>query len=226
MTIDEQRNLGISLAEKAGAPETTQLLQAGTVCYKDIFKAAIAEVGLQKLVDNLQVGDPIWAYEALRNIDDLGTYKDALIKKASEDPVAATHTLRFAKDLTADHIAVLAAVGANVASVDISEFWLYGQNAIYIVSYIMQWSYNGTAYQSSIGLFNGFYKGQLPDLANSQPLYSGQIVSMSVQAQAGNKADLAQQFRFINGSNQVASLSAAGTVDKATITYDGASTMH
>lgn len=103
MNCSQERQLGAQLANAAGAAQTQATIEDNNKNFEDIFKTAAADCcergGLDALVANVLQGPPRWAYAALRYIPDIGPQRDALLKKAAEDPSAAFHTLRHVSDV-------------------------------------------------------------------------------------------------------------------------------
>jgi len=84
MTIAEQRESAIALADKAGAIKTLELIQRPDSGYDEILQSAIQELGIDKLAPIiLEQNDPNWALYALRNVADAGEFQQALIRQAS-----------------------------------------------------------------------------------------------------------------------------------------------
>lgn len=144
MDQDEQRALGVSVAERVQAAKTAAVIRDKSKCMADILATALAEKGLDVLVSGILQGPPQWAAETLRHVGHPGLHRDALAARAAEDPEAAftvlyygaevgTHrdalvaataddpvwahmTLREVPDLGGHRAAVLAAVAADPAS--------------------------------------------------------------------------------------------------------------
>ena len=58
---NQLRLKGIELATTAGALKTAGVIEDRRFCYKDIFDAAIAEVGPESFLAGVLQGPPIWA---------------------------------------------------------------------------------------------------------------------------------------------------------------------
>jgi hypothetical protein len=85
MNFDEQRKLALKLASKYEAPETLALVKDANSCYSDIFKTAVAEIGMDSVVSEVLQGPASWAHMAYLNIPDIGTsHSDALSQKAAQ----------------------------------------------------------------------------------------------------------------------------------------------
>jgi hypothetical protein len=226
MKISEQRNLGISLAKEANAAKTLQILENTTSCYKDILNTAMDELGLEKLCTYLVKGDPIWSYQALRNINDLGTHRDVLIKKAMETPDAAVHTLRFIKELGSNEAPLREAAGNLASPLVIFEFELHAEDTLYTAYYIMHWTNNGTAYSNEIYV-SEWKKNICDQFTGGKPMAPGDIMSISVHAAGGQTVDSPLQFSWVGpfGPNKnnwtVAKFVASGTVDSVHLDYGG-----
>jgi len=98
MEYVEQRLLGAKLAASGGDKweKTLATIRSSTSCYEDIMKTAAREGGVDALVPQLLQGPPEWAAQALRYIPDLGRHREALVKKAAEDPDSAVLALHHA----------------------------------------------------------------------------------------------------------------------------------
>jgi hypothetical protein len=147
LDINQQRALATTLAEQGNAPKTLAALENPNFCFKDILPIALAEVGPERLVGAIERGDPIWAYNALRFLPQLASYRSALLQKAAETQDAAVHTLRFVGDLGSHAPALRASAGEladPVATIDKFEF---DNSGIYVAYFAMKWTHAGVTYQ-------------------------------------------------------------------------------
>jgi hypothetical protein len=87
MDYENDRKQGIEIAKSLGATRTAAAIRQGG--FRDIFTAAAAELGMDKLVAQIVQGPPVWSHMALLNIPDLGNYAAALTKRAAEAPSGA-----------------------------------------------------------------------------------------------------------------------------------------
>ena len=81
MKTINQRPLGVKLAKQLGAVKTLAVIKDKTSTHEDIFKAAIAEVGMDKFVKCILEQEPSWAHYALRFIPNLGVHQDNRVFK-------------------------------------------------------------------------------------------------------------------------------------------------
>jgi len=112
MDQDEQRALGVEIAQQQGAVATVQSIADKRQCFADILAAAVAENGLDAVVSGVLQGPPQWAAEALRHLGDLGPHRNALATRAAEDPEAAHYVLYHGAEV-GEHRATLAAATAG-----------------------------------------------------------------------------------------------------------------
>lgn len=82
MDYENDRKQGIEFAKSLGATRTAAAIRQGG--FRDIFDAAVAEIGMDKLVAQIVQGPPVWSHMALLNIPQLGNYTAALTKRAAE----------------------------------------------------------------------------------------------------------------------------------------------
>lgn len=87
MDYENDRQQGIEMAKSLGATRTAAAIRQGG--FRDIFNAATAEIGMDKLVAQILQGPPVWSHMALLNVPNLGNYAAALTKRASEAPSGA-----------------------------------------------------------------------------------------------------------------------------------------
>jgi hypothetical protein len=86
MNQEEKIKLNRIVSADPQAPRTLALFNEPDSCDNDIqiLKAAVAEAGLDKVVPVILQGDPAWSLHMLKNVPNLGAYKDPLEKKAAE----------------------------------------------------------------------------------------------------------------------------------------------
>ena len=84
MDYANDRQQGIEAAKSLGASRTAAAIRQGG--FNDIFTAAKAELGMDKLVAQILQGPPVWSHMALLNIPDLGSYAAALTARAADAP--------------------------------------------------------------------------------------------------------------------------------------------
>ncbi len=83
---DRDRIAGIQLAKQLGANKTAAVIEDKTKNFKDIFDAAVAEIGVDKVAAGLMQASPVWAHAALLSVPDWGAHGEALSKRAAEAP--------------------------------------------------------------------------------------------------------------------------------------------
>ncbi len=66
MDYEIDRKQGIELAKSLGATRTAAAIRQGG--FRDIFDAALAELGMDKLIAHIVQGPPVWSHMALLNI--------------------------------------------------------------------------------------------------------------------------------------------------------------
>ncbi|MGZ4860997.1 MAG: hypothetical protein ACXV8M_15665, partial [Candidatus Angelobacter sp.] len=142
MKTDEQRGLGLKLAKSLGAVKTQELIKNSN--FETILKTASTEISLDKLVSTVLEGPAEWAYQTLRSVPNLSNdNRNALIRKAAEEPLSAVHTLRFVNDLGSHRNALSQKAGAlAVTQGDISGFYLNNKGS-YNCEFTMYWSNAG-----------------------------------------------------------------------------------
>jgi hypothetical protein len=106
---DEQRALGVFVAEQLQAAETAVVIRDKTKCMADILATALGEKGLDVLVSGILQGPPQWAAETLRHVAHPGLHRDALAARAAEDPEAAFTALYYGADVGAHRDTLVAA---------------------------------------------------------------------------------------------------------------------
>lgn len=79
--IAEQRKLGVKLAKSINAPKTLEIIKDANSTIEQIFKAAEAEIGVEKLVDIVINEQPEWSFWLKRSIA-LGNHMKAVSDKA------------------------------------------------------------------------------------------------------------------------------------------------
>lgn len=144
MKTDEQRGLGLKLAKALGATKTQESIKNANSNFETILKTASTEMSLDRLVSKVLEGPAEWAYQTLRNVPNLSNdNRDALIRKAAEEPLSAVHTLRFVNDLGSHRNALSQKAGAlAVTQGDISGFYLNNKGS-YNCEFTMYWSNAG-----------------------------------------------------------------------------------
>jgi hypothetical protein len=144
MKTDEQRGLGLKLAKSLGAVRTQEIIKDPKSDFTTILKTASAEIGLDKLVENIIEGPPEWAFHALRQIPNLSSKeRDILIRKTAEEPLTAVHTLRSINDLGTHHNTLLQRAGVLAQTQgEISGFYLNNKGS-YNCEFTMYWSNAG-----------------------------------------------------------------------------------
>ena len=110
---DEQRSLGVQIAQRRNAGKSADAIKNREKCFEDILKTALAENGLEVFVAGVLEGPPQWAAETLRHIDHVGLHRDALVRKAAEDPEAAHYVLYHGVDAGDHRSALLAATAGD-----------------------------------------------------------------------------------------------------------------
>lgn len=113
MDQDEQRSLGVEMAESVNAVKTAEAIRDKRNCFADILNIALAEKGLDAVVSAFLQGPPQWAAEALRHIGDVGPHRDALASRAAEDPEAAFYVLYHGVDVGDRRDALVAATAGD-----------------------------------------------------------------------------------------------------------------
>lgn len=222
-----ERESALKMALAAGAVHTADAIKNPEKCYEDILRIAAAELGTDKLVEMLGKSDAFWAYNALRSVPGLDAHRDTLLKKASETPESALHTLRFVDNLGAHQPAMLAAAGPLAQSLgSISGFNLLDQGG-YNCEFTMYWTNAGVNQPSGGTPDKGTWKwsdkimlGQSTnnlcsffELADS-PLMPGNDVWLYLWIQAGK--DIESPLRFTYDPN---------TANKAYFVCSGTTTM-
>lgn len=88
---NQLRLKGIELATTAGALKTAGVIEDRRFCYKDIFDAAIAEVGPESFLAGVLQGPPIWAQMVKKFHPELFAQNSAILAPQAEwtDPNAA-----------------------------------------------------------------------------------------------------------------------------------------
>ena len=144
MKHDEQRGLGLKLAKTLGAVRTQDILKDANNNFEAILKAASTELGPDKLVANVLQGPAEWSYHTLRYVPNLtGDQRDALIRKAAEEPLSAVNTIRFISDLGSHRNALIQKAGALAQPQgEISGFYLNNKGS-YNCEFTMYWSNAG-----------------------------------------------------------------------------------
>jgi hypothetical protein len=142
MKTDEQRGLGLKLAKSLGAVKTQEIIKNSN--FETILKTASTEMSLDKLVSTVLEGPPEWAYQTLRSVPNLSNdNRNALIRKAAEEPLSALHTLRLVNDLGSHGKALSQKAGALAATQgEISGFYLNNKGS-YNCEFTMYWSNAG-----------------------------------------------------------------------------------
>ncbi len=239
MNFDEQRKLALKMAKEAGAEKTLEAIKNTDSCYADILKAAAEEGGLNKLVPYILQGDPSWAYNTLINVPNLGNYRDELIKKASETPETALHTLRFVNDL-GNHQEMVASAAGSLADTQgsISGFDVWDQ-AGYNLAFTMYWTNNGVTNPSKIppsndATHNWHWSEEVPlgqtsssyckDFALSNvPLVPGNQVWIYLYVRAGYNVMSPFIFTYDPNTAKRAKFTASGTTTSPSLGYTGIS---
>ncbi len=116
MDAEKQRRAGLRLAVAAGAEKTQAAIKDESSCYEKILTAAIDDAGLDAVTEKVLESDPEWASQMLQHIPNLGSHRDALLKKAATSPSAALHALRFAPDLGNHQQSLMLAAGNAAVS--------------------------------------------------------------------------------------------------------------
>jgi hypothetical protein len=142
MKTNEQRALGLKLATALGAVKTQEAIKNGN--FESILKTASTEIGLDKLVSSVLEGPAEWAYQTLRSVPNLNNEnRNALLRKAAEDPLSSVHTLRLINDLGSHGKALSERAGALAATQgEISGFYLNNKGS-YNCEFTMYWSNAG-----------------------------------------------------------------------------------
>jgi hypothetical protein len=243
MNLDEQRKFASGLAQEAGASKTLSAIQDKNSCFEDIFRTAVAEVGVQKLVEYLLRGDPNWAYQALRYVPDLGSNREMLIKKTAETPESAVHALRFIDDLGGyDQLLRTAAAPLDQAP-GITSLELHAEDTRYAAYFLMHWVNNGKALsyetyvsqwiKDSCGYFAGGPSVGPPrtgdgNRAPALPITPGDQLWISVHAQSGDTVESPLRFTWTGAPGDppghsflVGKFVASGTVKSVHLDYGG-----
>ena len=141
MKTNEQRTLGLKLATALGAVKTQEIIKNANSNFETILKTASTEISVDKFVSTVLEGPPEWAYQALRSVPNLSNdNRDALIRKAAEEPLSAVHTLRLVNDVGSHSKALSQKAGALAATQgEISGFYLNNKGS-YNCEFTMYWS--------------------------------------------------------------------------------------
>lgn len=237
MNVDDQRKLAFRLAKQAGALKTLETIKDPKACYETILKTAASEGGVDRLIDAVLQNDPWWAYKMLTFFPDLGEKREALLKKAAEDPQSALHAYRFVSGLDAGHQEMLQAASAGL---DAPVATIYGyemdQTGPYSSYFGVKWIHNGVVYPSNDvwndkwdfdGSFSQgqYHKMNPDDFAGSLglPISDGDVMWPCMHAMAGQSMESATRFiyRMFTTSVTRAQFVAGGTVDSITLDYKG-----
>ncbi len=143
-----ERLTALKLAQGIGAVKTVSAIKDPNQCYEDILKTAALELGLEKLVSYLLKEDPFWASNALQYVPNLGSYRDALIKKAAESPEAALHTLNLVDNIGSHANLLTASAGILAQTQRISGFEVYNDGS-FNCEFTMYWQTSGGSTQPS-----------------------------------------------------------------------------
>jgi len=223
MNADEQRGLALKLSKALGAVRTQEIISNANSNFDAILKTASTEISKDKLVSSILQGPAEWAYYTLRDVPYLSSdQRDALLRKAEEEPLSALHTLRFVEDLGNHSSALRQKAGALAQNQGaISGFYLNNKGS-YNCEFTMYWS-NGGKVQPNAGSqsrdwvwSSKLMVGQdtqltcsdfalpvpgktYPDPQPNSPLAAGNEVWMYMWVQAGN--DIESPLRFTYDPN-------------------------
>lgn len=223
MDAKMQRRLGARLAGQIKAVNTQCVIGKADSGYKDILDAAAAELSLDDLVTHVLQGPAEWAYQALRHVPNLSPqHREALIHKASEEPLAAVYTLRFVPDLGTQRDAVAQAAGSFAQSLgNISGFYLNNKGS-YNCEFTMYWTDGGKT-QPAAGTPGGGWKwssrlmvgmddtlGCLQFKLADSPLQAGDEVWMYMWVQAGQDIESPLRFTYDPSTSNHAYFTSSG----------------
>lgn len=227
MDYANDRAIGIEAAKKLGASRTAAAIRQGG--FQDIFSAAKAEIGIDKLMAEIVKGPPVWSHMALLNIPDLGNYRAALVARAAEAPSGAvspgvatapspTHTAAAGRPKAAvmmgGPLSIMSLHNAMAANCQWTCEWMDGgaQQPTAKYSDWNTWLWSGTltgGCGSTIALTDFAKKVPL------SPLNKGDTVWIYVWVQAGTdqsgKDMTSFQFTYDPGSTLTAAFNISGT---------------
>ena len=230
MELNKQRIDGAKAAQSAKAEKTLQVINDEKSNYETILKTAVEEAGIDAVVQYCLKGDPELAYQALLHIQNLDSYREALVKKAAESPDHAALTLRNIPQLEKSHQDLLS---ANVGEFgtplgDISGFNLHNGGG-YVAQFTMYWVDNGIQYPQkgkkrkwSGRILLGQNKTQLCNFFPEEgvPLAPGNQVWMYLYVQAGCDKETPFRFTYNPNSPNLAYFSCTGTTTSASLSLN------
>lgn len=237
MDAQEQRAAGLRMAIAAKALKTKAAIKDVDSCYEDIFKAAIADVGLNETVARVLEGDPEWASQMLATIPDLGNHREALLHKAAESPGSALQALRNVADLGDARQTILAAATPQVASIASVSAFSLKDSAGFNCSFTLYWENDGKL-QPLTGNPNKNHMVWSPTLMLGQsttvacrnfslteaPLQDGDTIWMFVSVHSGSKHNESKlRFTYDSSTIQCADFVISGTTTDNTLAYSGLS---
>ena len=229
-----ERAAGMKLALNLGAGKTLATIKDPNSCYEDILTTAQFELGLDKFAAAILQSDPFWAHKTLLHVPDLGSYRDAIIKKAAETPESALHTLRHVDDLGEHHAMLMASTGGLGQTLgSISGFELFDDGG-YNCEFTMYWTNDakiqpaaGTTDHSKWKWSEKILLGQstsnicsyfaLPD----SPLQAGNEVWMYMWVQAGDDIESPLRFTYDPNTANKAHFVASGPTKSTKLGFTG-----
>lgn len=236
MDVKIQRQIGMEIAEAAGATRTQAAIEDKSRCYEDILKTAIEEKGLDFVTEKVLESDPEWASQMLLHIPDLGAHREALLEKVKESPASALHALRFAGDLGGHQQSLAAVAGREATSLGNISAINFKCDGPVICKFTMYWMNAGNP-QPQTGYPNTsewLWSSKLPEPQSQTiachnfakvlaPLEAGDEVWIYVSVEGGKDPISPLRFTYDPTTVNCANFLLSGPVDSNTLAYSSMS---